>query len=101
MASAIRKTHKSSRDRNDNQRIGWSQSCLSGRLHARLVKDVKAGILPKSCLKVTISLGQVGNGLSFNEKQRRGSDNKPVARLVQKVKGLFTRKSGSRGSSSG
>lgn len=54
--AATKKQRKQSRARNGHRPQGWQPSILSKRLYKRMEKDVAAGILPKSCLNVTMKI---------------------------------------------
>jgi|GEM_PF-4528132 len=54
--SATGKQRRSCRQRNDNRPMGWQPSIMAKWKYKRLEKDVAAGILPKSCLNVTMRI---------------------------------------------
>lgn len=56
--SVTRRKVKSSRDRNDHGRFGWTPSVFSIRHHKRLANDVKGGFIPETALRVSMMIGR-------------------------------------------
>lgn len=55
-SAATQKQRRSSRARNENRPWGWQPTILAKWRHDRLKKDVERGVLPKSCLNVTMRI---------------------------------------------